>query len=125
MPRPTPLAGDPAVIGPLNDLALTALAQVTDHSCGHIIRTASLCIGCPQDGIRCPACAARHYDQDHTVTWRHTCDHCGTVDRDIFPAVGAMVAPAPDRTVVVSLDGLGLCPACARRGTVGRGGGVG
>lgn len=125
MPRPTPLAGDPSVGAELDQQARDALARVGDGSCGHIITTASLCIGCPEDGIRCPACAERHYDRDHTLAWRHTCDRCGTVDQDMYPAVGAVLAPSRDRVVVVSLDGLGLCPACARLGALGRNGGVG
>lgn len=125
MPRIRTLTGDPKVATQLNEKATAAMARVADTNCGHIIRTASLCIACPQDGIRCPSCAERHYDQDHTVAWRHTCDNCGAVDRDIYPAIGAMTAPAPDRTVIVSLDGVGLCPACARRGTVSQRGGVG
>lgn len=125
MPRPTPLAGDPSVAKELNELALSALARVAEQTCGHIITTASLCIGCPDDGLRCPACAERHYDRDHTLQWRHTCDRCGAVAADMYPAVGGVLAPAGKRIVLVSLDGLGLCPACARRGTVGRAGGVG
>lgn len=125
MSRPTPMAGDPAVVGELNDMALDALSRVAEQTCGHIHTTASLCMGCPDDGLRCPPCAERHYDHDHTLQWRHTCDRCGTVDQDRYPALGAVLAPAGKRIVLVSLDGLGLCPACARLGTVGQGGGVG
>lgn len=125
MPRPTPLAGDPKVAEELNELTLSALARVGDGSCGHIITIASLCVACPADGLRCPACAERHFDRDHTLEWRHTCDRCGNVDQDSYPAVGWILAPARDRVVTVALDGVGLCPPCARLGTVGQAGGVG
>ncbi|WP_108666290.1 hypothetical protein [Euzebya rosea] len=120
---------DPAVDGvaELLDGARAALLVLSLDTCGHITDSASACVACPADGLRCTPCAKLHYADDHELGWRFTCDRCGTVDHQLSSVMCAGVTalltghPLP---VDVRLDGLGLCAACCLH-VSGTAGGVG
>jgi hypothetical protein len=98
------------------------------RACRHLLAgemAASACLLHPASPLVCPACLAQHVAATHNYDVEHRCDECRRVVRVISPAHLRVLAPSHVRGLdgrrrrlvapIVTLAGIGLCPACWRR----------